>query len=160
MKRIPISRGMFALIDDEDSHRVLRYRWHAYPSKSTWYAKASAWDHIHKKQFNLPMGRFIMDAPKEKCVDHINGDGLDNRKSNLRICTNAENSRNQKMKPHSSRFKGVTWNARLGNWVAQIRANGTTKHLGVFTDECDAAKAYNVAAMKHFGRFARLNEVA
>jgi hypothetical protein len=91
-------------------------------------------------------------------VDHINGNGLDNRKSNLRICTHQQNCENsRKRKKSFSKYKGVYWSKNAKKWVAQITIDGKSKHLGYFELEEDAAAAYDKAAVKYFGEFACLN---
>lgn len=92
-------------------------------------------------------------------TDHKNRDKLDNCRSNLRPATYLQNSGNQKTGYGSSKFKGVSWYKVTEKWLSQIQFEGKTKHLGYFTDELDAAKAYNEAALKHFGEFARLNVI-
>jgi hypothetical protein len=110
------------------------------------------------------MHRVIMEAGPSEVVDHINGDGLDNRRINLRKCTNAENQRNIHARRSSSGYKGVTKIQRSYNlkrpWAAAISvggARGKRIHLGYFADPADAARAYDRAAQKHFGAFANLN---
>jgi hypothetical protein len=107
------------------------------------------------------MHRMVMDAPPDKLVDHINQNGLDNRRSNLRLATSAENQRNahgrgiHRGKPSSSRFRGVS---RSGaKWSAHISVNGRNIRLGTFRDEEQAAKAYDAAARAYHKQFARTN---
>jgi hypothetical protein len=95
-----------------------------------------------------------------KCTDHTNHDGRDNRKINLRICTNNENLRNRpKNCNNTSGFKGVSWHKRDKKWTAQIQVNFRLKFLGYFNDRVEAAKVYNRAAIKYFGEFANLNKI-
>ena len=95
----------------------------------------------------------------EMNTDHINGDGLDNRRENLRICTTLKNCQNrQKQRQTSSSvFKGVSWYPNRKKWVAYIKVNGIQLHLGYFTSEYNAAVCYNLAAKKYFGEFALTN---
>lgn len=99
-----------------------------------------------------------MQAPKGMVVDHINHNGLDNRKANLRIATFSENRRNsRKAKDTSSKYKGVSWHKNNKKWHAGININGRRKHLGSFDDEIQAAKAYDEVARKYHGEFSSLN---
>jgi hypothetical protein len=106
------------------------------------------------------MHRVITNAPEGVLVDHIDGNTLNNQRSNLRLCTNQQNGMNRKPRQNgSSRYKGVTWNPSNRCWVAQIKAAGNIQYLGSFKDERDAAREYNNAARQHFGEFARLNVI-
>jgi hypothetical protein len=103
---------------------------------------------------------WVSNPSEKRCVDHIDGDRCNNHWENLRYATYAENSRN--MKRHtdgSSIYKGVSYNKALNKWQTQIQLNGKSKHLGVFTDEREAAEAYNATAIEHYGVFAKLNEL-
>lgn len=104
------------------------------------------------------MHRLITDAPAGLQVDHINGDKLDNRKENLRVCTQHENRMNlAKPKRNSYKFKGVAFNTQYGKWSANISVNGRANYLGLYISEEDAAHAYDYYAKKYFGEFANLN---
>jgi len=104
--------------------------------------------------------RIIMNCPKEMVVDHINGDTLDNRKCNLRVCTNAQNIMNSfPHKNKSCEFKGVCFSKKYKKWQSQITFEKKNYFLGYFENKVDAAIVYNNAAIKYFGEFARLNEV-
>jgi hypothetical protein len=99
-----------------------------------------------------------MNAPDHLVVDHIDHNGLNNRKKNLRNCTFAENCRNTRLSSGTtSKYKGVHWHKRQKKWAAAIRCNNKTHHLGYFTDEAEAAKVYDKAAKKYHGVFASLN---
>ncbi len=154
MKTIPLSQGYVALVDDEDFEQVNQFKWRASKRSNTLYAQTDV-------QFNgwvikIYMHKLVM--PCHSQLDHKNGNGLDNRKSNLRPATNSQNSFNRKKSPNtSSKFKGV-WLA-YGKWSSKIRCNGKGYWLGTWENEVDAAKAYNEAAKRLFGEFARLNEV-
>ena len=146
MQEIPVTRGRVALVDSEDYHLVAGRKWCCSNGAPMRYDHGAP----------VYMHRLIMDAPDGVEVDHINGDRLDNRRCNLRLCTHRQNLRNRKRQDNgSSRYKGVHKSA--GKWRAQIGYDGKTHHLGYFTDEADAARAYNEAASEHFGEFARLN---
>ena len=106
------------------------------------------------------MHRQIMNAPDNLVVDYIDHNDLNNRKENLRVCTFAENCRNMRSSARkTSRYKGVHWNKRMGKWAAQITFENKTYHLGYFTDETAAARAYDEKAVELHGEFASLNLV-
>ncbi len=159
MMKIPLSKGKFAIVDDVDFELVNRYKWHTKDTKTgkRWYANRSVWGPPRK---NILLHRFLLNPKPDEQCDHINGDGLDNRRSNLRIATNSQNNMNRQKQSgkYSSHFKGVTWH-KLGNkWMAQIHFNNKILYLGLFLNEIDAAKAYNLAASKYFGEYANLNQ--
>ena len=158
MKQIPLSQGKFALVDDDDYERIIQIgRWcvarrYAVRVEKKGYRK--------QKQHTVYMHRIILNAQKGTQIDHVNGNGLDNRKCNLRICTPLENSRNKGVsKNNKSGFKGVSWFKLNGKWRAYIDVDGKKVYLGFFNCSIKAAKAYNEAAVKYFGEFARLNEI-
>ena len=105
------------------------------------------------------MHRWIMNAPDNLVVDHINYNGLDNRKANLRLATRRQNSLHviRTMNPGSSKYKGVSWHTHKKRWGAKITTHGKTYHLGYFKNEVEAAKTYDLSARKYHGAFAALN---
>lgn len=104
------------------------------------------------------MHRFITDAPAGMDIDHINHDRLDNQRSNLRICAHIENTRNLPIRPNgTSQYKGVSWDKKNQKWIVYIKVNYKPMNLGRFTDEIEAAKAYDSAARHYFGEFAHTN---
>lgn len=157
MKRIPLTRGLEAIVDDDVYEWASKLKWHAHIGRGglgSPYAKRKA----HGGGNSRLLHREIVSADSGQVVDHINGDTLDNRRDNLRICTDSQNKQNvPKRSTSSSKFKGVSWQARDKRWVASIRKERKTRHLGVFRNEEDAARAYDAAARIHFGSFARLN---
>lgn len=159
MRYIYLGRKGLARVKVDDAD----YQW---LSKTMWsigngYAsRVEGTDYLGTAQ-TFFMHRVIMDCPEGMMVDHINGDKLDNRRCNLRICSNAENSRNsRKAKNNTSGYKGVTWNKDLQKWVSQIAPDGGNVVLGYFDDPVRAAKAYNAAAVWYFGEFANFNNVS
>ena len=158
-RRIPLSRGKFAIVDPEDYPRLVKYNWHATKFATTFYAKRNASRHEKRKTKNVYMHRQIMNYPAGLLIDHINYNGLDNRKANLRLATRTQNSRHSRRtgKPGSSKYKGVSWYSREKKWCAKIHADGIKYPLGYFEDETAAAKAYDKAAKKYHGQFASLN---
>jgi hypothetical protein len=157
MKKLKLSQGKFAVVDDEDYEELAKYKWRAQKGGYTFYAVRSSYLKDGKHNVIL-MHRVILDAPKGMFVDHINGDGLDNRRCNLRLCTHAENIRNSKTRrDNTSGYKGVYLLKHDRKWCACLSVNGVTRHLGRFTTPEAAARAYNEAAEKYYGRFARTN---
>ncbi len=159
-KQIPLTQGHVAIVDNEDYEELMQYRWHidAHPQGPR-VMRTTPVD-IHGKQGGVLMHRQIMDAPLGMDVDHHNHDQLDNRRANLRVCTRSQNMANMRKRPGcSSRFKGVYLEKRTGRWVARIRVNLQMIALGTFEQETRAARAYNVAAIEHFGEFALLNKI-
>lgn len=152
MNAIPLTRGLVALVDDEDYERVAAFgSWSGarYSRSGLFYAsRASSGTTIY-------MHRFILSASKGEEVDHRNHDGLDNRRSNLRLATKSQNHGNERKTdlPTTSRFKGVSASLKKG-WRAQIMVNGLNRHIGYFVSENDAAAAYAEAARAAFGEFA------
>lgn len=160
--QLPLTQGKHALIDDEDYPRVKDYRW-CYHRKEG-YAIATVYGinpDRPRGQTTYGLHRLILGAPKGVVVDHINGDKLDNRKSNLRLCDRHGNARNrsQPKTTNLSGFKGVTWHKRIGKWSARIGVDSKNINLGYFDDPKEAARVYNKAAIKEHGEFARLNPV-
>lgn len=156
MKQIRLNKGYIALVDNEDFEKLSKLTWFI---SDTGYAKNTFLDN-EKKAKQVRMHRIITNAQKGDYVDHINGNKLDNRKCNLRLCSNAENMRNRKAPVNNtSGFKGVTWSKIRNKWRSYIKVDYRFIDLGFFTDKNDAANAYNEAALKYFGEFAFINKV-
>jgi hypothetical protein len=156
---IYVGNGQFAKIDVEDYDKVKGYWWSLSTKRGfTQYAQAHS-SHDSKSRLHLSMHRLILGLTDTGLVDHINGDGIDNRKSNLRIATTQENAFNQKSNRGSSKFKGVSFRKDNNLWRAYITKDGKRTYLGDHATEVDAAMAYNKAASQQFGIYARLNHV-
>lgn len=158
---IKLTQNKMALVDEEEVELLSQFSWSAvYPNSSgKWYAMAYMGGGRSNMQLVL-MHRFLLglSTGDPRQCDHIDGSGLNNTKSNLRIATPAQNSYNKaKQRNCSSEYKGVTWFNRDGKWKAQIMKQGTNYHLGYFVDELEAALAYDSKAKELFGEYARTN---
>lgn len=142
---IPLSRGKVALVDAEDFDRVNTSRWSCQPNGKKEYALRGVRQPDGSYRSEL-MHRFILNAPPGVLVDHVNGDGLDNRRANLRLCSPSENNANKRVRGTSR--------SRSGKWVARVKKDGVLHWLGTFADEAEAAEAYRVARATLFGAFA------
>ena len=157
-RRIPLTQGKFAVVDPADYPSLARYKWRLCRTKgkNVLYAERS---------IRLPSGKYsrilmhhhLIHVPDGYVIDHINGDGLDNRRANLRLATVAQNAWNSKKRNPRSGYKGVWFAKDKHLWRAAIVCNRKRLHLGYFRDKVDAAKAYDNAARKFHGRFANLN---
>lgn len=152
MRIVLLTQGYETIVDDEDFERVSKWRWKILKANGLLYAARTD----KKNNTTVLMHRLIAGAPAGKIVDHKNHNGLDNRKENLRITTQGMNRANSRKVRGSSQFKGV-YRTRRGTWVAQIKANGIHHYLGSHSSELVAAQAYDKAASKIFGEFARTN---
>ena len=151
MKSINLTKGFVAHIDDDDEWVLSGRKWVASFSGRRWYVvrgKGKTREYLH---------RLIANAGKGVVVDHIDGDTMNNTRSNLRLCSQQENTWNSKSRKSCSGFKGVA--KHQGKWTARLTINGKNLYLGLFETKEDAAISYNNAAIKHFGSFARLNNV-
>ena len=152
-KKIELTGGKYTLVDAEDYERVNKYKWRLDEN-----GRAARNKNNKEGQRNIKMHRFIMNTPLGMCTDHVNYDTLDNRKSNLRICTPAQSSAHRKAIPNtSSKYKGVTWRPNRNKWYAQIKHNYKGIHLGSYDTEEEAARAYDKKAKEFFGEYAELN---
>jgi len=142
------------LIDEDDLAVVLEHKWCINRKEQ---GKRTAY--VRRTTDSLKLHQLIMgEAPEGMVIDHVNGDGLDNRRKNLRYCTHAENHANEeKRRGGTSVFKGVGLDTDRNKWSAKLTAFGKTKNLGRFDTEEEAAVAYDTEARKVFGDFARLN---
>jgi len=156
MKKIPLTQGRFAIVDDDIFEGLSACKWHVKRGPNTFYAGCIM--NRRPDGATTLMHRLIMNAQKGQQVDHIDGNGLNNIKSNLRFCTSTQNKQNgRSYKNSTSKYKGVSWHRSGQKWQARIRLNGKQVYIGVFNDEAEAARAYDCKAEKLFGEFARLN---
>ena len=156
-RRIKLTQGKHAIVDPEDFERLNKHKWYAARDTRTFYAHRKK--RVGKKYVSIGMHRQILDPPNHLVVDHINHNGLDNRKANLRLATSAQNSYNRRQvrKSKSSKYTGVSWKERTKKWAAIICYKRENIIVGYFKDEIQAAKAYDKAAKKYHGEFATLN---
>lgn len=161
MKKIPLTKGLFALVDDDDFEWLNNYKWHAHKDDKTkdgYYAMRKHPD----RNSTQAMHRIIMciSDPKIK-IDHRNGNRLDNQRHNLRICTHADNMKNVKLNSkNTSGFKGVVFRKDSGLWRARIGVNGKRITLGHFNTAEEAAIAYNEASDKFHGQYGNPNHIS
>jgi hypothetical protein len=154
---IPLTQGQVALVDADDFPRVNALRWYAkWSNGKTFYACRK--ERVDGKQRLVLLHRFIMGEPEGMHIDHWNGVTLDCRKKNLRVATAADNCRNRgRQANNTTGFKGVSLMKETGVFRADIELHGRQRYLGLFKASEEAAKAYDRAARRYFGEFARLN---
>lgn len=157
MKKILLNKGIFTIVDDEDFAYLSKKKWHIETGQNGKFKYARHNFYIKGKRSYgcIKMHRLVIGAKKGQHVDHINGDMLDNRKENLRFCTNQQNQMNGKPR-RGRKYKGC-YKDKFGKWRAQIRKDYKLHHLGSFKTMKEAAKAYDNAAKNLFGEFAHLN---
>lgn len=149
MRQIPLTRGLLTTVDEADYWWLVRRKWYAAKRGQHYYAYTGK---------RTPMARLLTNAPVGLVVDHINGDTLDNRRSNLRVCTQRENKLNTGPRRNSkSGYRGVTYKAHAKAWMAQIQEHGRFNFLGYYKTPEAAAEAYDGKAIELRGEFARLN---
>lgn len=147
-KKIPLGNNQFAIVDDEDFELISKFKWHIQPSSNGGEGYAVT---------KIRMHRIITNAPHGAMVDHINGDSLDNRRCNLRLCTNAQNQQNTEGRGGTSRHKGVSFNKKSGKWLAAFLFEGRRYYCGLWDDEDDAARAVDKKRGEVCGTFASKN---
>lgn len=165
MKEIQLTQGKVAIVDDEDYEWLSQYKWCAIKCKHTYYTTRhiTVHDNNKKKKKTIYMHIPIMEhkvgrlLKKYEEVDHINGNGLDNRQCNLRIASRSQQCMNQRKTRGVSQYKGVTWHKNNRKWLTQIVCEQKHIYVGYFENEIDAAKAYDKKAKELFGEFARPN---
>lgn len=151
--------GKYVLVDKEDFDRVRQYTW--WLGTKNLRPATDIWDKTTKKSKRVLLSRFILNPVKGMVVDHINGDPLDNRRANLRVCSFKENQRNRTVlnKNNTSGFRGVSWDRFRNMWVAQLSFNRKHIYLGRYKDKKDARKAVKMAILKRHGDYANINNV-
>lgn len=147
-----LGKGLVALVDDEDYPILVKYKWYLLKLRKNRYAMADTGGKT------IRMHRLVLQdkIPEGFVTDHIDGNGLNNQKSNLRIASKQQNLYNRKPQSANSIYKGLQ-QLRSGNWTARIKFKGVTYILGTFVREEDAAHAYDEGAKRFFGEFAWLN---
>lgn len=154
MAHVDLGNGLLALVDEEELPLVRALTWWAVPAGNTYYALTNV--RVGGEKRRVSMHRLIMRARQGQMVDHVDRNGLNNRKANLRFATSSQNAANSvAARQNTSGCKGVAWIAQSGNWAAQILVNGQRRNLGTFAEKEDAIRAYNAAALAAFGEFAR-----
>ena len=153
MRLIALTQGKFAEVDDEDFDYLNQWKWYATNRKTTWYAARKPKDRVfymHREVLSL--------SDSKKQVDHVDSNGLNNQKINLRGCNQTQNNgNNRKRSDNKSGFKGVHHHSVYNSWIAQIRFLGKKTHIGSFQNKKEAVLAYNERAKEIFGEFARIN---
>jgi len=149
VKYIKLTQNKYAIVDDIDYKRVSLFKWHVQKDKNTFYARTNTSKKLGSQR-TVRMHHFIVGFPLHNLkVDHINGNGLDNRKENLRIISNRENCQNtvkSRFGLKTSIYPGVNWMKAKKKWRAEIQINGKQIHLGLFESEEEAAYKYEEAA--------------
>lgn len=158
-KKIKLTQNKYAIVDDNDYDYLSQFKWYASKTKNTFYAMRNS-SMIKGKRKKILMHREIMQPIDGFIIDHINHNGLDNRKSNLRFCTKQQNNCNiLRRKKFTSKYRGVHWASYANKWRAQITVNKKPIYLGLFNTEEDAAISYNEAAVKYHKDFGVINNV-
>lgn len=156
-KVIPLTQGKSTLVDDEDYEKLNKHKWYAHLENKIWYAVRDIKLDDGKRTI-IRLHREIVNVLSGKDVDHINHDGLDNRKCNLRICTRSQNiSHQRKHKNNTSDFRGVYWYKKKQKWMAYITIERKRITIGYFDDKVEAGHIVDQFAIQLFGEFAMLN---
>ena len=152
--KLAITRGLFVLLDEADLERAAAFSWTATPQDKVAMGHYAC---THIAGRTVYMHRWLLEAPKGRQVDHINRDGLDNRRANLRLCNQSQNNANAQRLLGRSGLRGVYWDSQYQKWAAAIWINGKERRLGRFADKFHAARIRDAAAKEAYGEFATLN---
>jgi hypothetical protein len=153
---IPLTKGQHAIVDEADWERLSAFKWYVVNGRRGAFYGRRYVERLNGRPVTKALHHEVLGLSPRQTVDHVNGDTLDNRRANLRVCSPGENARNRRGSRNSlSGFKGVS-RAR-GRWQARIEYEGKARHLGVFDTPEEGARAYDQAARELFGEFARLN---
>lgn len=156
MKEVLLTKGLKALVDDEDFQKVNAFKWCASKCCNMWYAMRG--ETRNGKRRTIYMHRFIMNALPNTEIDHRDNNTMNNQKSNLRFCTRSQNLMNARIRSDNvSGYKGVIWIKRSRKWMAYMRRNGHMKYIGLFNSAADAARAYDSQAIDFNEIFAKTN---
>lgn len=158
-KYIPLTQGKVAIVDDADYDLLSKFKWQFVKNSKfgTGYAVRTVWNESHDKRIALAMHNAVMVPPEGLVVDHVYGNQLDNRKSNLRITTREHNAMNLSTpRNNTSGFKGVKWQKSDKRWIAYIGFQNRAIYLGCFSDIKDAIAARQVAELRYFGKYRRI----
>lgn len=158
-RRIPLTQGQYAIVDECDYDSLIGTRWYAQwaPNTNSFYAKAIG---IRRGSgyLRVAMHRIVADIQSDRLGDHVNGNTLDNRKRNIRPSNNSENTSNSKLSTkNTSGFRGVSWNRWRRGWHSYIRIDKKLIHLGFYATAEEAAQVRDTAAIRYHGQFATLN---
>jgi len=160
MKKIELTQSKYAFVSDEDYDRLSEFSWFI-DSRNGYACRNITVSYRPAKQRKVFMHREVLCLPiiteKNRYVDHIDGNRLNNQRNNLRVATTKDNAGNRFNSTNSSGYKGVTWNKRSKKWNAQIKKDGKSINLGYFVEILNAATIYNNAAKEYYGEFAYLN---
>jgi len=159
-RKIPLTQGKYTVVDVEDYEQLARYKWYALRVERLCYAVRQYRSKQNRSRYeSVKMHQVIMGSAEGKVIDHINHNGLDNRRANLRFVTMQQNSWNKRKNRgnYSSRYKGVAWSKSRKKWRTRITCNNRVKFIGHFDDEKAAAMAYDAKAKELFGDYASLN---
>jgi hypothetical protein len=161
MKLLPLTKDKFALVDDDDYYWLSQWNWFAVEIKNTWYARRSKKKGVLRsnEKYEIYLHRIVMRCSNiDFVIDHLDKNGLNNQKENLRICTKSENNKHTSShKNSSSQYLGVSYDKNRNKWSANLMNNGKKILFKRYNTEIEAAKAYDITAKTQFGVYANLN---